>query len=91
MTTRTHKILLLLDEHQHRALLTLGKTQGKTLGALLRKAVAELLVKEARRFAKQKVFQEISALTLPVSDWPVMETEIVRAHAGGRKRPRVFS
>jgi hypothetical protein len=87
MATLTHKIQLLLDDHQHRALLTLAKTQGKTLSALLREAVVEQLLKEARRTARQKAFEEISAMTLPVADWPEMEKEIERAHAGGRKRP----
>jgi hypothetical protein len=86
MATLTHKIQLLLDDHQHRALLTLAKTQGKTLSALLREAVVEQLLKEARRTARQKAFEEISAMTLPVADWPEMEKEIERAHAGGRKR-----
>jgi hypothetical protein len=87
MATLTHKIQLLLDEHQHRVLLTLAKAQGKTLSALLREGVVERLLKEARRAARHKAFEEISAMTLPVADWPEMEEEITRAHAGGRKRP----
>ncbi len=87
MATLTHKIQVLLDDRQHRALLTLAKTQGKTLSALLREAVVEQLLKEARRTARQKAFEEISAMTLPVADWSEMEKEIERAHAGRRKRP----
>ena len=87
MSTLTHKIQVLLDDHQYRALLTLAKTQGKTLSALLREAVVEQLLKGARRAARQKAFEEISAMTLPVADWPEMEREMGRDHAGGRKRP----
>jgi len=87
MATLTHKIQVLLDDHQHRALSTLAETRGKTLSALLREAVVEQLLKEVRRTARQKAFEEISAMTLPVSDWSEMEKEIERAHAGGRKRP----
>ncbi len=87
MATLTHKIQLLLDDQQHRGLLALAKTQGKTLSALLREAVVEQLLKEARRAARVKAFEEISAMTLPIADWPDMEREITRAHAGGRKRP----
>lgn len=87
MATLIHKIQLLLDDHQHRALLTLAKTQGKTLSAFLREGVVEQLLKEARRTARQKAFEEITAMRLPVGDWSEMEKEIERAHAGGRKRP----
>ncbi len=86
MATLIHKIQLLLDDHQHRALLTVAKRQGKTLSALLREAVVEQLLKEARRTARQKAFEEISVMTLPVADWSEMEKEIERAHGGGRKR-----
>lgn len=86
MAMLTRKIQVLLSDHQHRALLTLAKTQGKTLSALLREAVVEHLLKEARRAARQKAFEEISAMTLPVADWPEMEKDIERAHAGGRKQ-----
>ena len=87
MATLTHKIQLLLDDRQHRALLTLAKTQGKTLSALLREAVVERLLKRARRTARQKAFEEISAMALPVADWSEMEKETEWAHAGSRKRP----
>ena len=87
MATLTHKIQVLLDDHQYRALSTLAETRGKTLSALLREAVVEQLLKEVRRTAKQKAFEQISAMTLPVGDWSEMEEEIERAHAGGRKRP----
>ena len=87
MSTLTHRIQVLLDDRQYRALLTLAKTQGKTLSALLREAVVEQLLKGARRAARQKAFEEISAMTLPVADWSEMEREIGRAHAGGRRRP----
>jgi predicted DNA-binding protein len=87
MATLTHKIQILLDDQQHQELLALAKTQGKTLSALLREAVVEHLLKEARRTARQKAFEEISAMTLPVADWSEMEKEIAWAHAGRRKRP----
>ena len=87
MPTLTHKIQVLLDDQQHRALLTLAKTQGKSLSALLREAVVEQLLKEARRTARQKAFEEISGMELPVTDWPKIEEQIARAHGGGRKRP----
>ncbi len=87
MAMLTRKIQVLLDDHQYRALLTLAKTRGKTLSALLREAVVEQLLKETRRNARLKAFEEISAMTLPVGDWSEMEKEIGRAHAGGRKRP----
>ena len=86
MATLTHKIQVLLNDQQHRALLTLAKAHGKPLSALLREAVVQQLLKEARRAAKQKACEEIAAMALPVVDWPSMEAQIERAHAGGRKR-----
>ena len=86
MPTLTHKIQVLLDDEQHRALLALAKAQGKPLSVLLREAVVEQLLKKARRTAKQKAFEEIVAMDLPVADWSQMEREIERAHAGGRRR-----
>jgi len=87
MPALTHKIQVLLDDKQYRALLTLAKAHGKPLSAFLRQAVVEQLLKEARRVAQQKAFEEITAMGLPVADWPEMEREIERGHFGGRKRP----
>lgn len=96
MAILTHKVQVLLTDEQHRTLLELAKARGKPLSALLREAVVEQLLKEARRLAKRKAFEEIAAMALPVADWPEMEDEIERAHAdlpaapaaqaGGRKR-----
>jgi hypothetical protein len=86
MPTLTHKIQVLLDDEQHRALLALAKAQGKALSVLLREAVVEQLLKKARRTARQKAFEEIAAMQLPVADWSKMEEEIERSHAGGRRR-----
>ena len=86
MPTLTHKIQVLLDDEQHRALLSLAKAQGKPLSVLLREAVVEQLLKKARRTARQKAFEEIVAMDLPVADWSLMEKEIERSHSGGRRR-----
>lgn len=86
MPTLVHKIQVLLDDDQHKALLALAKTQGKPLSVFLREAVVEQLLKKARRTARQKAFEEIAAMQLPVADWPKMEEEIERSHVGGRRR-----
>ena len=86
MPTLTHKIQVLLDDEQHRALLALAKSQGKPLSVLLREAVVGQLLKKARQTAKQKAFEEIVAMDLPVADWSQMEKEIERVHGGGRRR-----
>lgn len=95
MTTLTQKVQILLTDEQHRALLKLGTARGKPLSVLLREAVVEKLLMEARQAAKRKAFEEISVMSLPVADWPEMEDEIQRDHAaelpaapaGGRKKP----
>lgn len=86
MPTLTQKVQILLTEEQHQILLALAKAQGKPLSVLLREAVVEQLLKEARRAAKQKAFEEIAAMSLPVADWPQMEEEIAQAHIEGRER-----
>lgn len=87
MPTLTQKVQILLNDEQHRTLLKLAKEREKPLSALLREVVVEQLLKEARRAAKRKACEEIAAMALPVADWPEMEEEIERAHAGGWKRP----
>ncbi|HEX9898426.1 MAG TPA: hypothetical protein VGC81_04325 [Candidatus Methylomirabilis sp.] len=86
MPTLIHKVQVLVDDQQHRALLALAKAQGKPLSVLLREAVVEQLLKKARRTAKQKAFEEIAAMDLPVGEWSEMEKEIERTHGGGRRR-----
>ena len=81
-----HKVQVLLDDKQHRALLALAKARGKPLSSLLREAVVEQLLHEARRSARRKAFEEISAMALPVADWPAMEEEIERAHGASSRR-----
>lgn len=95
MTTLTQKVQILLTDEQHRALLKLVKARGKPLSVLLREAVVDKLLIEARQAAKRKAFEEIAAMSLPVAEWPEMEDEIKREHtaempaaqAGSRKRP----
>ena len=86
MATLIHKIQVLLSHEQYQALLALAKAQGKRLSGLLREAVVEQLLKDARRTAKQKAFEEIAAMDLPVGEWSEMEKEIERTHGGGRRR-----
>ncbi len=87
MPILAHKIQVLLDDAQYAALLALAKAEGKSVSAFLREAVVERLLADARRTARQKAFEEIVAMELPVGDWPDMEGEIERAHGAGRKGP----
>ncbi|MDE2058983.1 MAG: hypothetical protein KGL31_03890 [candidate division NC10 bacterium] len=81
MTTLTQKVQILLTDEQHRALLKLVTARGKPLSVLLREAVVEKLLMEARQAAKRKAFEEIAVMSLPVAGWPEMEDEIERDHA----------
>ena len=87
MPILAHKIQVLLDDAQYAALLALAKAEGKSVSAFLREAIVERLLADARRTARQKAFEEIVAMELPVGDWPDMEGEIERAHGAGRKGP----
>ncbi len=89
MPTLTQKVQILLTHQQHLALLELAKVKGKPLSALLREALVEQLLKEARRAAKQKAFEEIAAMALPVAEWSEVEEELERMHgdqAAARQR-----
>jgi len=87
MPILAHKVQVLLTDEQHRLLLKLAKTQRKPLSVLLREGVVEQVIKEARRAAKRQACDAIAAMALPVGEWADMEAEIVRAHAGSRRRP----
>ncbi|ETX05338.1 MAG: hypothetical protein ETSY2_23530 [Candidatus Entotheonella gemina] len=80
MAALTQKVQILLTDEQHQALLGLAKARGRPLSVLVRETVVEQLVAEARRVAKQKAFEEIISMALPVADWPEMEAQIERAH-----------
>jgi hypothetical protein len=86
MPTLAHKVQVLLTDEQHRLLLTLAKAQRKPLSVLLREGVVEQVIKETRRAAKRQACDEIAAMALPIGEWAEMEAEIVRTHAGGRRR-----
>lgn len=80
MAALTQKVQILLTDEQHRALLGLAKARGRPLSVLVRETVVEQLVAEARRVAKRKAFEEITAMALPVADWREMEDQIEQAH-----------
>ncbi len=80
MAVLTQKVQVLLTDEQYQALLGLAEIRGKRLSELLREEIVERLLAETRRAAKQKAFDEITAMDLPVADWSEMEDEIERAH-----------
>lgn len=84
-TTLTQRVQILLDDAQYRELVELAKARGKPVSVLLREAVVDLLLRDARRTARRKAFEQIASLALPVADWPEMEREIERAHVGSRE------
>lgn len=80
MSALTQKVQILLTDEQHQALLGLAKARGRPLSVLVRETVVEQLVAEARRVAKQRAFEEMTAMDLPVVDWPEIEEQIERTH-----------
>lgn len=83
MSTLVHKVQVLLDDVQYQALRDLARQRQLSLSSLLREAVVDRLVEEARRAQREKAFRAISEMNLPVSDWPEMEAEIERARLEG--------
>lgn len=80
------RVQVLLTDEQYRALQALAQARSKPLSVLLREAVVEQLLKEARREVKRRAVEEIAGMDLPVSDWEEMEEEIIRAHSVVRGR-----
>lgn len=76
----TAKVQVMLTDEQYETLIALAQAKGKPVSVLVREAIVDQLLKDARRAAKQKAAEQIAAMSLPVSDWPRMEDEIIQAH-----------
>ena len=72
---------ILLSEEQYGRLMRAARARGESMGSLIREAVDRAYGDDRKR--KLKLVEEIAAMNLPVSDWDVMEEEIIRGHVAG--------
>lgn len=75
-----HKVQVLLTEEQFEALSGVARDRGQPLSALLREGIVRQIIEEARRVAKQRAFEQIASMALPVAEWDEVEQDTIRAH-----------
>jgi hypothetical protein len=89
LTKRTH---VLLDDERFRRLRERSAASGRSVGALIREAIDQLLSDEreadrAAAEAREKALASfLDAEPMPVADWPEMEREIEEAYERGSGR-----
>ncbi len=80
------RVQVLLPSETYQILQRLAAEEKQSVSALVRLAVEEQLIKEARLAMKAEALAELAAMDLPVDDWEVMEADIMdgryRGHDG---------
>jgi predicted transcriptional regulator len=74
----TKRVQILLSPEQFSRLQEIAKTEGESLGALIRKALEEVYL-EREQQDRLAAVREMAALRLPVADWEQMERESIGA------------
>ena len=77
MPERMHRTQVLFPEAEYRRLREVAREEGRSLGSVVREAVAKYRTgtSRERRIAAAKRLLEMD---VPASDWPQMEEEIIR-------------
>jgi len=76
--TYVRRVQTVLTEAELRELVTLSEKKGKTISVLIREAVEETYFKRAAAKRRQAALKSLLALEAPVSDWALIEREIVQ-------------
>ncbi len=77
MAERMHRAQILFPEDEYRRLKAAAQEQRRSIGSLVREAVAKQMGDEARQ-KRIEAAQRLISLNAPVADWPQMEEEIMR-------------
>jgi hypothetical protein len=77
MAERMHRAQILFPEDEYRRLKAAAQEQRRSIGSLVREAVAKQLGDEARQ-KRIEAARRLISLNAPVADWPQMEEEIMR-------------
>ncbi|MBI3021627.1 MAG: hypothetical protein HYY59_06510 [Candidatus Omnitrophica bacterium] len=81
MQTLTKKTTILFSPKMYHRLAHLAKQQGMSVAHLVRQAAIQCYLVPDRRTRLEAV-EALSAMELPVADWPKMEKEIVQGALG---------
>lgn len=71
------RVQVLLPPETYQILQRLATEEKLSMSALVRRAVEEQLIKEARVAIKAEAVARLATMNLPVDDWEVMEAEIM--------------
>jgi hypothetical protein len=77
------RVQVLLSPETYRVLQRLASDEKQSVSALVRRAVEEQLIKEARLAQKADALARLVSMNLPVDDWNVMEAEIMDSRYQG--------
>jgi metal-responsive CopG/Arc/MetJ family transcriptional regulator len=81
--SKSHRVQAILDDELYQRLEVVAEQEGTTISALIRHAVDVTYMQAFRRRKQDEALQALTAMALPVSDWPEMKTEIERGALGG--------
>ncbi len=77
MADRMHRAQILFPEDEYRRLKAAAQEQRRSIGSLVREAVARQIGDEGRQ-KRIEAARRLISLNAPVADWPQMEEEIMR-------------
>jgi predicted DNA-binding protein len=79
MPQRMHRTQILLPEEEYRRLLELAHEEGRSLGSVVREAVAKYHSTSSRE-RRLAAVRRMAEMRLPVADWPQLEEDIIQGH-----------
>jgi hypothetical protein len=82
MRTFTKRVQVLFSPTEFSRLQAIAREQGESLGALIRRAVETVYLKQAEQTRLDAV-RRMAAMRLPVADWEQMERESLPGNALG--------
>ncbi len=86
VTQPLKRVQVLLPSETFDILQRLAAEEKQSVSALVRQAVEEQLIKEARLAMKTEALTRLAAMDLPIDDWEVMEGEIMDGRYRGHDR-----
>lgn len=83
MPTMTKKTTILFPPKMYRQLERVAKRQGTSVAHLVREAAIQRYLLSDRK-ERLEALKALTAMQLPVADWPTMEREIMEGRLGVR-------
>jgi hypothetical protein len=78
----TSRVQVLFEPSQVARLQAIAEAEGKSVGALVREAVARAYL-DGDRAARLEAVRKMAAMSLPVADWEQMERESTERYEDG--------